>query len=61
MTAEFMRRAALAYEADDAAEEAELRALLNRFEQMHDVTLAQLDRTDLALDAALAHLAEKRA
>lgn len=57
MTAEFVRRAALAYEPDEAADEAELRALLACFEEVHAATLAQLDRTDQALDAALAHFA----
>jgi hypothetical protein len=55
MTAEFVRRAALAYDPDEAEDEAELRALLASFEQVHKDTLAQLDRTDKALDTALAH------
>ena len=58
MIAEFVRRAALAYEPDEAADEAELRALLASFEQVHANTLRQLDRTDQALAAALAHFAD---
>jgi Ribbon-helix-helix protein, copG family len=54
-TAEFVRRAALNYEPAGEAEEAELRALLKAFEELHAATLAQLDRTDAALDAALTH------
>jgi hypothetical protein len=60
-TAEFVRRAALNYEPDDEESEAELRALLDSFEDLHAGALAQLDRTDAALDAALAHFARERA
>jgi hypothetical protein len=58
-TAEFVRRAALNYE--PAGEEAavELRALAARFEALHASTLARLNRTDAALDAALAHFKAK--
>jgi hypothetical protein len=58
MMAEFVRRAALAYEPDEAADEVELRALLTSFDHLHANTLAQLDRTDLALDRALEHFAK---
>ena len=54
-TAEFVRRAALAYEPADEEALAELRALLGGFADLHAATLAQLDRTEAALDAALAH------
>jgi hypothetical protein len=37
--------------------ERELRRLLDRFEVLHESTVAQLDRTDAALDRALAHFA----
>jgi Ribbon-helix-helix protein, copG family len=57
-TAEFVRRAALNYEPADA--EAELRGLVAGFEALHASTLAQFDRTDAALDAALAHFNRKR-
>ncbi|HET6374696.1 MAG TPA: hypothetical protein VFF88_01475, partial [Methylocella sp.] len=60
-TAEFVRRAALNYEPADQEAEAELRALASRFEELHAATLAQLDRTDAALDAALAYFKRKRA
>jgi hypothetical protein len=60
MTAEFVRRAVLAYEPEEPEDEAELRALLVSFEQLHAATLAQLDRTDKALDAALAHFAGRK-
>jgi hypothetical protein len=58
--AEFVRRAALNYEPADAAAAAELRCLLDSFEELHASTLAQLDRTDAALDAALAHFNRQR-
>jgi hypothetical protein len=60
-TAEFVRRAALHYDpgAERQREETELRALLDAFKAIHTQTLAQLDRTDTALDAALAHFAAK--
>jgi hypothetical protein len=54
-TAEFVRRAVLNYEPAGVDEAAELRALIDGFEAVHARTLAQLDRTDAALDAALAH------
>jgi hypothetical protein len=60
-TAEFVRRAALAYEPADEGEEAELRALAGALEELHAATIAQLDRTDAALDAALAHFRAKPA
>ena len=53
--AEFVRRAALSYEPEDQTIEQELRQLLDGFETLHENTLAQLDRTDAALDKALAH------
>jgi hypothetical protein len=59
-TAEFVRRAALNYEPADAEAAAELRGLVNGFAELHASTLAQLDRTDAALDAALAHFNRKR-
>ncbi|QBR70745.1 hypothetical protein CU048_05010 [Beijerinckiaceae bacterium] len=59
-TAEFVRRAALNYEPADDAVEAELRSLVAGFEALHAITLAQLDRTDAALDAALAHFKRDR-
>jgi hypothetical protein len=60
--AEFVRRAVVQYEPRDeeAREEAELRALLDVFEETHARTLAQLDRTDRALDAALAYFEAKK-
>jgi hypothetical protein len=60
-TAEFVRRAALNYEPADEEVEAELRCLVTGFEELHASTLAQLDRTDAALDAALAHFNRERA
>ena len=59
--AEFVRRAALQYNptAERRHEEGKLRALVDRFGAMHAQTLAQLDRTDAALSAALAHFAAK--
>jgi hypothetical protein len=54
-TAEYVRRAALNYEPADAAAAAELRGLVKGFEELHASTLAQLDRTNAALDAALTH------
>jgi hypothetical protein len=59
--AEFVRRAALNYEPADEAAAAELESLAAGFEELHAATLAQLDRTDAALDAALAHFDRKRA
>ena len=60
-TAEFVRRAALNYEPADEEAEAELRCLVDLgFEDVHAGTLAQLDRTDAALDAALAHFSRER-
>jgi hypothetical protein len=60
-TAEFVRRAALNYESASEAEEAELRTLVNALEELHAGTIAQLDRTDAALDAALAHFGREPA
>jgi hypothetical protein len=60
-TAEFVRRAALNYEPADEAAEAELRCLVAGLDELHAGTLAQLDRTDAALDAALAHFNRERA
>jgi hypothetical protein len=60
-TAEFVRRAALNYEPAGAAEEMELRTLLDALEKLHAVTLAQLERTDAALEAALAHFGREPA
>jgi hypothetical protein len=60
-TAEFVRRAALDYEPADQEAAAELRSLLDGFDGLHANTLAQLDRTDAALDAALAHFTRDRA
>ena len=54
-TAEFVRRAALDYEPADQEAAAELRSLLDGFDALHATTVAQLDRTGAALDAALAH------
>lgn len=59
-TAEFVRRAALNYEPADEEAAAELRSLVAGFDELHASTLAQLDRTDAALDAALAHFARER-
>ena len=59
-TAEFVRRAALNYEPADEAAEAELRGIVAGFDELHASTLAQLDRTGAALDAALAHFDRKR-
>ncbi|ACK51086.1 hypothetical protein Msil_2147 [Methylocella silvestris BL2] len=58
-TAEFVRRAALAYEPADEAALLELRALLDGFEDFHAATLKELDRADAALDAALTHFGRK--
>jgi hypothetical protein len=60
-TAEFVRRAALDYEPADQEAAAELRSLLDGFDELHADTLTQLDRTDAALDAALAHFGRERA
>jgi hypothetical protein len=59
-TAEFVRRAALDYEPADQEAATELRSLLDGFDELHADTLAQLDRTDAALDAALAHFSRNR-
>jgi len=58
-TAEFVRRAVRSYEPLDETDERELRTLLDGFEALHAGTIAQLDRTDAALDAALAHFAQQ--
>ncbi|MGA9485546.1 MAG: hypothetical protein WBV25_00535 [Methylocella sp.] len=58
--AEFVRRAALNYEPADEAAAAELHGLVSGFDELHANTLAQLDRTDAALDAALAHFNRDR-
>jgi hypothetical protein len=60
-TAEYVRRAALNYEPAGEEAAAELRALALHFEALHAAALAQLDRTDAALDAALAHFSAKPA
>jgi hypothetical protein len=60
-TAEFVRRAALDYEPADQETAAELRGLLDGFDELHDATLKQLERTDAALDAALARFAREQA
>ncbi len=59
--AEFVRRAALRYDprTERRREEVELCSLLEAFHATHAETIAQLDRTDAALDAALAHFATK--
>jgi hypothetical protein len=59
--AEFVRRAALDYEPADEQAAHELQRLLDGFDGLHTATLQQLDRTDLALDAALAHFNRHRA
>ncbi len=53
-TAELVRRAVVAYEPEDAEAEAELTSLLAAFPALHAETMAQLDRTDAALDRCLA-------
>lgn len=58
--AEFVRRAALSYDPAESAVEAELRTVLPELDRVHEATLEQLDRTDRALDAALAHFARRR-
>jgi hypothetical protein len=58
-TAEFVRRAALNYEPADEEAAVELRALLDGFKDLHASTLAELDRADAALDAALAHFGRR--
>jgi hypothetical protein len=60
--AEFVRCAILRDDApdDERGEEAELRALLDVFAVTHAETLEQLDRTDRALDDALAYFAAKQ-
>lgn len=58
-TAEYVRRAALNYEPGGEEAAAELRSLAARFSHLHAATLAQLGRTDAALDAALAHFRAK--
>ena len=55
-TAEFVRRAVVAYEPEDAAAEAELTALLAAFPKLHAETMEQLDRTDAALDRCLSQI-----
>jgi len=55
------RKAAMAGRLSTAeAAAAELRGLVAGFEELHANTLAQLDRTDAALDAALAHFNRDR-
>jgi len=46
---------AFSLDAEDNAAELELRRLLVHFDVLHANTLEQLDRTDAALDRALAH------
>ncbi len=60
-TAELVRRAVRRYDPreEPQQQEAELRSLLELFAASHAETLAQLDRTDAALDAALAYFAAK--
>ena len=55
-TAELVRRAVLAYDPEEAEAEAELAALVAAFQGMHAETVAQLDRTDRALDRCLSLL-----
>ncbi len=57
-SAELVRRAVEAYDIARPGEAEELGALLDLFKQTHLETLAQLDRTDQTLDAALHRLAE---
>jgi hypothetical protein len=61
--AEFARRALLRDDPgeDDNVIEAELRALLDVFHVSHQQTLDQLERTDRALDTALAYFDFKQA
>jgi hypothetical protein len=60
-TAELVRRAVRRYDPqeEERQEEAELRSLLALFAASHAETLAQLDRSDAALDSALAYFAAK--
>jgi cytoplasmic iron level regulating protein YaaA (DUF328/UPF0246 family) len=60
-TAEFVRRAILRDDLldEERQQEAELRALLEVFAVTHAETIEQLDRTDRALDKALAYFAAK--
>jgi hypothetical protein len=60
--AEFARRALLNYDPGEENEraEAELREVLEIFDTVHVQTLGQLDRTDAALDAALAYFEAKK-
>ncbi len=58
-TAEYVRQAALNFEPVEESEAAELRDPLNQFETLHANVLAQLDRTDAALDRTLAHFAAR--
>ncbi len=58
-TAEFVRRAVVAYEPADAEAERELAALLMAFAGLHAETIAQLDRTDAALDRCLAQIGSR--
>jgi hypothetical protein len=60
-TAEFVRRAVLAYEPEDLETEAELKALLAAFPGLHAETMAQLDLTDAALDRCLAQIDSRTA
>lgn len=57
---ELVRRAVSAYDIDSAAEEAELRALLDRFAVTHEETLRRLDATERKLDETLASLQRMR-
>ena len=54
--AELVRRAVVAYEPEEAEAEVELKALLAAFPRLHAETMAQLDRTDAALDRCLAQI-----
>jgi len=54
--AELVRRAVVAYDPEDEAVEDEVRALLTAFPGLHAETMAQLDRTDAALDRCLARM-----
>lgn len=53
---ELVRRAVSAYDANDAAEAAELRVLLDQFSRTHAETVRRLDATERKLDETLASL-----
>lgn len=60
-TAELVRRAVAAYDPQEPEAEAALKTLLAAFPAIHAQTIAQLDKTDAALDRCLSHYHDRTA